>query len=200
MAPVDKVQFNREHYYRTSISLPLEDKEKLEEILKALNMSINEYIIALFKFDISNGTSRLGSRITGFSDAEKRLLEKWQIPEKYHKMIENLSYSAESGYFIRLRPGYTNDAVGGREIYCRRTVDVRRIISKSHRDGTTLVNNKNGRTAYFSDTKSLICFYLSENLTKDAKHAAYTDNVCFTEYLESLVEKDICRRQAEGTF
>lgn len=192
--------YKKDKYFRPTVILPIDEKAKIEQISEMLGMSVSEYLAALYKHDISNGTSRLGSRLTGFSDEEKRLLEKWQVPAKYYQMIENMSYSAESGYYIRLRNGYTNDAVGGRDIYCKRTADLRKIISKSHKTGESLINKKNGRTSYFSDTKVMAMIYMSRILKEDAEHAMFQDGVSLAEYLEILIEKDIERRKTEGTW
>lgn len=59
--------------------------------------------------------------------------EKWQVPRKYHDMIEDLSYTKDEGYFIYLKEGYVNDVTGSRSIHCEKTSEVRRIIGKTHR-------------------------------------------------------------------
>ena len=68
----------------------------------ALGMSVNEYLYALVCDDLAAGESRLGKKKQGFSEKQKRMMEKWQIPRKYYEMIQDLSYTKEEGYFIYL--------------------------------------------------------------------------------------------------
>ena len=101
----------------------------------ALGMSVNEYLYALVCDDLAAGESRLVKKKQGFSEKQKRMMEKWQIPRKYYEMIQDLSYTKEEGYFIYLKPGYINDITGSRNIHCEKTVEVRRIIGKTHKKG-----------------------------------------------------------------
>ena len=83
--------------------------------------------------DLASGESRLWKKKQGFNGEQRRMLEKWQVPRKYHDMIEDLSYTKDEGYFIYLKEGYINDATGSRNIHCEKTSEARRIIGKMHR-------------------------------------------------------------------
>lgn len=97
-------------------------------------MSVNEYLFALVCDDLASGESRFGKKKQGFNEEQRRMLEKWQVPRKYHDMIEDLSYTKDEGYFIYLKEGYVNDATGSRNIHCEKTSEVRRIIGKTNKD------------------------------------------------------------------
>lgn len=63
-------------------------------------------------YDLASGESRFGKKKQGFNEEQRSMLEKWQVPQKYYEMIENMSYTKDEGYFIYLKEGYVNDATG----------------------------------------------------------------------------------------
>ncbi len=126
-----KNNYNKDHYDRINLVLPKGQKESLQSECRKMNLSINEYIRILIEDDLKNGSSRLYEKLSGFSDENNKILDKWQVPKKYRSMIEDFSFS-DDGYFIRLKKGYINDITGSRIISVRTMQDVRRIINKSH--------------------------------------------------------------------
>ena len=128
-----KNQHAKEHYDRINFTLPIGEKERIRRTASGLMMSVNEYLYALVCDDLASGESKFGKKKQGFSDEQRRMLEKWQVPKKYYDMIEDMSYSKGEGYFIYLKEGYVNDLTGSRSIHCEKTSEVRRIIGKTHR-------------------------------------------------------------------
>ena len=65
------------------------------------------------------------------------MLDKWQVAAKYREMIESMHVEEINGmnkhYTIILKKGYINDVTGSRNIYADRMQDIRRIITKSHK-------------------------------------------------------------------
>lgn len=112
-----KNQHCREHYDRIPLTVPKGEKERIKAAASALGMAVNEYLYALVCDDLATGESRLGKKKQGFSEEQRRMLEKWQVPRKYYEMIEDLSYTKEEGYFIYLKKGYINDVTGSRNIH-----------------------------------------------------------------------------------
>ena len=47
--------------------------------------------------DLASGEGRFGKKKQGFHEEQRRMLEKWQVPRKYHDMIEDLSYTKDEG-------------------------------------------------------------------------------------------------------
>ena len=86
--------------------------------------------------DLADGKSKLSQRKQGFTEEHQRMLDKWQVAEKYRGMIEDMSYSKEDRYFIYLKEGYINDATGCRSIHAQKTAEIRRMIVKSHKKGS----------------------------------------------------------------
>ncbi len=74
-----------------------------------------------------------GRKEASFNAEQERMLEKWQVPRKYYKMIEDLSYTKDEEYFIYLKKGYVNDVTGSRNIHYMKTSEVRQIIGKTHK-------------------------------------------------------------------
>ena len=128
-----KNQHAKEHYDRINFKIPKGEKERIKAAASGMGMSVNEYLFALVCDDLASGESRFGKKKQGFNEAQRRMLEKWQVPRKYHDMIEDLSYTKDEGYFIYLKEGYVNDATGSRNIHCEKTSEVRRIIGKTHK-------------------------------------------------------------------
>ncbi len=128
-----KNQHTKEHYDRINFSLPVGEKERIRHVASELRMSVNEYLYALVCDDLASGESKFGKKKQGFNEEQRRMLEKWQVPNKYYEMIEDLSYTKDEGYFIYLKEGFINDVTGSRNIHCEKTVEVRRIIGKTHK-------------------------------------------------------------------
>lgn len=128
-----KNKHRKEHYDRIEFALPKGEKGRIKEAADTLGMSVNEYLYALVCDDLATGESRLGKKKQGFNEEQQRMLDKWQVPRKYHDMIEDLSYTKEEGYFIYLKSGFINDVTGSRNIHCEKTAEVRRIIGKTHK-------------------------------------------------------------------
>lgn len=132
-------RYNREHYDRINLLLPSGYKKRIQERTEQLDISVNGYITALIRNDLNNqGLNFSNQSKKGVSDEDKILLDKMQIAKKYYEMIEEVSFSKETGYFIRLKTGYINDEMEGREIYTRTSHDMRLVITKSHRIGESV--------------------------------------------------------------
>ena len=98
-----------------------------------MDISLNEYIKLLIQADTRQGTSKLLSMMQGFTEEQRQMMDKWQIPEKYRDMIQDFHYSKEDGYFIRLKKGYINDVTQSRIIQVEKMKDVRMTINKSRK-------------------------------------------------------------------
>lgn len=128
-----KNQHGREHYDRLNLVLPKGQKELLKNFCEKMDLSVNEYIKLLIEEDTRSGESKLISKMIGFSEEQRQMMDKWQVPEKYRDMIQDLHYSKEDGYFIRLKKGYINDVTGSNIIHVDRMKDVRLTINKSRK-------------------------------------------------------------------
>ena len=128
-----KNQYSRERYDRLNLVLPKGQKELLKEQCDKMELSVNEYIRLLIQNDMINGTSKLKEKMSGFTDEQYKLIDKWQIPTKYRDMIQDFHYSKDDGYFIRLKKGYINDVTGSRIIQVEKIQQVRLTINKSHK-------------------------------------------------------------------
>ena len=128
-----KNQHIKENYDRISLVLPKGQKLLLKGFCEEMGISLNEYIKLLIKADLRAGTSKLASMMSGFTEEQRQMLDKWQIPEKYRDMIQDFHYSKEDGYFIRLKKGYINDVTGSRIILVEKMKDVRMTINKSRK-------------------------------------------------------------------
>lgn len=128
-----KNKYKKEKYDRLDITLPKGTKEKVKGVAELMNVSVNEYILMLITDDIASGKSKVAEKKNGFDDAQKDLLKKLQVPNKYYEMIEDLSFDSKEGYFIHLKQGYVNDYTNNRNIICKTSKDVRRVIVKSHK-------------------------------------------------------------------
>lgn len=128
-----KNQHIKENYDRISLVLPKGQKSILKDFCEKMDISLNEYIKLLIKADTKSGTSKVMAMLSGFTDEQRQMMDKWQIPEKYRDMIQDFYYSKEEGYFIRLKKGYTNDVTGSRIILVEKMKDVRMTINKSRK-------------------------------------------------------------------
>ncbi len=128
-----KNQHVRDNYDRITLNVPKGDKVTLQDVAAKMNVSLNEYLNMLIRDDLSTGESKLALKKKGFSEEQKKMLDKWQVGRKYHEMIEDMSYSKEDGYFIYLKKGYTNDITKSRSIHCNKTSELRSIVNKSHK-------------------------------------------------------------------
>lgn len=132
-----KNQYIQEHYDRINLTLPKGQKERVRGICEAMNVSVNEYLYMLVCNDLASGTSRMAAKKQGFSAEQERMLDKWQIAGKYRKMIESMDIEEINGmnkyYTIILKKGYINDVTGSRQIYTNKMKELRRIITKSHK-------------------------------------------------------------------
>lgn len=125
--------YQKEHYDRINLILPKGTKEKIKSIAELMDVSVNEYIMMLITDDNASGKSKLAEKKNGFDETQKDLLKKLQVPNKYYEMIEDLSFESKEGYFIHLKQGYVNDYTNNRNIICKTSKDVRRVIVKSHK-------------------------------------------------------------------
>ena len=98
-----------------------------------MDISLNEYIKLLIQADLRSGTSKMLSMMQGFTEEQRQMMDKWQIPEKYRDMIQDFHYSKEEGYFIRLKKGYINDVTGTRIIQTEKMKELRMTINKSRK-------------------------------------------------------------------
>ncbi|MGN0332946.1 MAG: hypothetical protein ACI4D9_07995 [Lachnospiraceae bacterium] len=121
-------------YDRLELVLPKGQKELLKELCSQIEMSVTEYIRLLIQEDIRSGSSKLKEKMSGFSEEDQRTLDKWQIAEKYRCMIKDFHCSKTDGYFIRLKKGYINDITGSRIIHVDKMQDVRKTITKTHKE------------------------------------------------------------------
>ena len=99
-----------------------------------MDISLNEYIKLLIQQDTKSGTSKLMTMMSGFTEEQRQMMDKWQIPEKYRDMIQDFHFSKEDGYFIRLKKGFINDVTGSRIIHVEKMKDVRLTINKSRKE------------------------------------------------------------------
>lgn len=123
----------KENYDRISLVLPKGKKSLLKSFCEKMDISLNEYIKLLIQADLRSGTSKMLSMMQGFTDEQRQMMDKWQIPEKYRDMIQDFHYSKEEGYFIRLKKGYINDVTGSRIIQTEKMKELRMTINKSRK-------------------------------------------------------------------
>lgn len=128
-----KNQHIKENYDRISLVLPKGKKSLLKSFCEKMDVSLNEYIKLLIEADLRSGTSKMMSMMSGFTEEQRQMMDKWQIPEKYRDMIQDFHYSKEDGYFLRLKKGYINDLTGTRIIQVEKMKDLRMTINKSRK-------------------------------------------------------------------
>lgn len=132
---MDRIKYKNkhksEHYDRIELTVPKGEKEKIKQMASTLGISVNEYIYKLISEDLALNQSRL---VSGkFSDEQKSLLQKLQVPKKYFEMIEQCVFDKDNGYYIQLKKGYINDITQSRNIICQTTAEVRSTIPRSHK-------------------------------------------------------------------
>ena len=127
-----KNEYIKNNYDRISLVIPKGEKQRIESIIKN-KMTMNEYLYALICNDLSNDKSKLLEKKNVLPEEKQSILDKWQVPRKYHEMIEDLSYSKDDGYYIYLKKGYINDKTGSRTIIVSKTSELRMTINKSHK-------------------------------------------------------------------
>lgn len=123
----------KENYDRISLVLPKGQKSLLKGFCEKMGISLNEYVKLLIQADLRSGTSKMMGMMQGFTDEQRQMMDKWQIPEKYRDMIQDFHYSKEDGYFIRLKKGYINDVTGTRIIQTEKMKELRMTINKSRK-------------------------------------------------------------------
>lgn len=80
-----KNQHAKEHYDRINFKIPKGEKERIKAAVSRMGMCVNEYLFALVCDDLASGESRFGKKKQGFDEEQRRMLEKWQVPGKYHE-------------------------------------------------------------------------------------------------------------------
>lgn len=126
-----KNEYAKKHYDRINLQFPKGEKEKIKRMADTLGISVNEYIYKLISEDIALNQSKL---VSGkFSDEQKSILQKLQVPKKYFEMIEQYVFDKDNGYYIQLKKGYINDVTKSRNIICHTTAEARSVIPKSHK-------------------------------------------------------------------
>ena len=121
----------KNHCDRINFQVPKGEKDKIKQMSDVMGISMNEYIYKLISEDIALNQSRLMS--SQFTEEQKQLLQKWQVPKKYFEMIEQCVFDKDKGYYIQLKKGYINDATKSRNIVCKTTSEIRSMIPKSHK-------------------------------------------------------------------
>lgn len=119
----EKNQRNKDSYDQVLLNLPKGTKDQLKDISSTIGISVNEYINRLIKHDLDNDHKHEDMVI---------MLNRWEVKEKYHPMIESASYTKGQGYFIRLKNGFCNDHSESNEIICRTTKQLRHIMQFTH--------------------------------------------------------------------
>lgn len=132
-----KNQHRKNSYDRIDLIVPKGVKEKVRQAADGAGMSVSEYLYSLVCEDLASGESRLVQKMQGFTEEHRRLLDKWQVAQKYRDMIEGMHVEEINGmnkhYTIILKEGYVNDVTGSRSIHCDKTAELRKIITHSHK-------------------------------------------------------------------
>lgn len=133
-----KNQHIKENYDRINFTIPKGEKDRIKQAASELKMSVNEYLYALACDDLASGKSKLGDKLNPeFTEEQQKLLDKWQVAQKYRDMIQRMHVDTINGmnkhYTIELKKGYINDVTGSRLIQCDKTAELRKIIVKSHK-------------------------------------------------------------------
>ena len=133
-----KNRHRKENYDSILFVFPKGEKEKIKQTAMDLKMSVNEYLYALVRNDLVTGKSKLCEKMNpAFGEEQSKLLDKWQVAQKYRDMIQRIYVETVNGmnkyYTIELKKGYVNDVTGNRIIQCGKTAELRRIIVKSHK-------------------------------------------------------------------
>lgn len=123
----------KELYDRINLTVPKGKKEEIKQALSGSGKSVNEYIYMLICTDIDSTGSRILKMQHGLTADQQAQLDKWQVPRKYHEMIESMSYDKKEGYYIYLKEGYINDVTGSRTIRAEKAQTLRMTVNKSHK-------------------------------------------------------------------
>ena len=118
-----KNQKNKELYDQILLNVPKGTKDRLKDISSTIGISVNEYINRLIKADIEKDHK---------SEDMVTMLKRWEVKEKYHPMIQEALFLPTTGYYIKLKKGYTNDHFDSDEILCRTTKELRHIMQYTH--------------------------------------------------------------------
>ena len=118
-----KNDYKKAKYDRLELTLPNGWKDRLKEISVTMGISVNDYVCRLIKQDIDNDHKPEDMVI---------MLNRWEVKEKYHPMIESASYTKGQGYFIRLKKGFMNDHFNSEEIICKSTRELRHVMQFTH--------------------------------------------------------------------
>ena len=118
-----KNEHKKANYDRLEIVLPLGWKDRLKDISSTMGISVNEYVTRLIKADIDQDHKH---------DDMVSMLNKWEVKEKYHPMIQDASFLPTTGYYIKLKKGFINDHFESDEILCRTTKELRHIMQFTH--------------------------------------------------------------------
>lgn len=118
-----KNDFRKVKYDRLELTLPPGTKDRLKEISSTIGISVNDYINRLIKADIKKDHK---------SEDMVTMLKRWEVKEKYHPMIEDASFLPTSGYYIKLKKGFTNDHFNSDEILCSTTRQLRHVMQFTH--------------------------------------------------------------------
>ena len=110
-------------YDRIELALPLGWKDRLKDVSSTMGISVNDYIARLIKADIDKDHKH---------EEVVSMLNRWEVKEKYHSMIESASFLPSSGYYIKLKKGFINDHTESNEILCRTTKELRSIMKFTH--------------------------------------------------------------------
>ena len=128
-----KNQHIKDNYDRVNLVLLKGQKSLLKGFCEKMGVSLNEYIKLLIETDLKSGTSKMMAMMSGFTEEQRVMMDKWQIPDKYRDMIQDFHHSKEDGYFVRLKKGYINDVTGTRIIQVEKMKDLRLTINKSRK-------------------------------------------------------------------
>lgn len=132
-----KNKHRKDHYDTILFVFPKGRKNQIKAAAVELGMSVNEYLYSLVCADLESGKSRLGQRKQEFTEEHQRLLDKWQVAQKYREMIESMHVEEINGmnkiYTLILKEGYINDMTDSRIIQCDKTAELRKIIIHSHK-------------------------------------------------------------------
>lgn len=118
-----KNDFRKAKYDRLELTLPPGTKDRLKEVSATLGISVNDYVGRLIKADIEKDHK---------SEDMVTMLNRWEVKEKYHPMIQEASFLPTTGYYIRLKKGFINDHFDSDEILCRTTRELRHIMQFTH--------------------------------------------------------------------
>lgn len=118
-----KNDYKKAKYDRLELTLPNGWKDRLKEVSSTMGISVNEYVCRLIKQDIDNDHK---------PEDMMTMLNRWEVKEKYHPMIESAAYIKNQGYYIKLKKGFISDYSDSEEIICKTTRELRSIMQLTH--------------------------------------------------------------------